>query len=97
MSHSERVLKGLVDNLFPVLGKRKISELKTRDLLAPIKVVEVSGQYEVASRFQQSTTAIIRFAVQNGLLDYNPAQDMAGAIAVAKGVHRPALDFERIP
>ncbi|MCQ8865124.1 tyrosine-type recombinase/integrase, partial [Escherichia coli] len=38
-SHSERVLKSLVDNLFPALGKRRISELKTRDLLVPIKVV----------------------------------------------------------
>lgn len=94
-SHSERVLKSLVDNLFSALGKRKISELKTRDLLAPIKVVEASGRYEVASRLQQRTTAILRFAVQNGLLEYNPAQDMAGAIAVAKRVHRPALDFER--
>lgn len=93
-SHSERVLKSLVDNLFSALGKRKISELKTRGLLAPIKVVEASGRYEVASRLQQRTTAILRFAVQNGLLDYNPAQDMAGAIAVAKRVHRPALDFE---
>ncbi|HFT4600831.1 TPA: tyrosine-type recombinase/integrase, partial [Klebsiella pneumoniae] len=91
------VLKSLVDNLFSALGKRKISELKTRDLLAPIKVVEASGRYEVASRLQQRTTAILRFAVQNGLLDYNPAQDMAGAIAVAKRVHRPALDFERLP
>lgn len=89
------MLKSLVDNLFSALGKRKISELKTRDLLAPIKVVEASGRYEVASRLQQRTTAILRFAVQNGLLEYNPAQDMAGAIAVAKRVHRPALDFER--
>ena len=86
-----------MDNLFSALGKRKISELKTKDLLAPIKVVEASGRYEVALRLQQRTTAILRFAVQNGLLDYNPAQDMAGAIAVAKRVHRPALDFERIP
>ncbi|ECC3253197.1 DUF4102 domain-containing protein, partial [Salmonella enterica subsp. enterica] len=97
VSHSERVFKSLVDNLFPALGQRKISELKTRDLLAPIKVVEASGRYEVASRLQQRTTAIMRFAVQNGLLDYNPAQDMAGAVAVAKRVHRPALNFERIP
>ncbi|HBW8635746.1 TPA: tyrosine-type recombinase/integrase [Klebsiella pneumoniae] len=97
VSHSERVFKSLVDYLFPALGQRKISELKTRDLLAPIKVVEASGRYEVASRLQQRTTAIMRFAVQNGLLDYNPAQDMAGAVAVAKRVHRPALNFERIP
>ncbi|HFJ8955777.1 TPA: tyrosine-type recombinase/integrase [Serratia liquefaciens] len=96
-SHSERVLKSLADNLFPSIGKSKISDLKTRDLLAPIKVVEVSKRYEVAARLQQRTTAIMRYAVQSGLIDYNPAQEMAGAIAVAKREHRPALDFERIP
>lgn len=96
-SHSERVLKSLADNLFPSIGKSKISDLKTRDLLAPIKVVEASKRYEVAARLQQRTTAIMRYAVQSGLIDYNPAQEMAGAIAVAKREHRPALDFERIP
>lgn len=96
-SHSERMLKSLADNLFPSIGKSKISDLKTRDLLAPIKVVEASKRYEVAARLQQRTTAIMRYAVQSGLIDYNPAQEMAGAIAVAKREHRPALDFERIP
>lgn len=94
-SHSERVLKSMEDGLFTAIGKRKISELNTRDLLAPIKAVEASGRLEVASRLQQRTTAVMRYAVQNGLIDYNPAQEMAGAIAVAKRVHRPALPFER--
>ena len=94
-SHSERVLKSMEDGLFTTIGKRKISELNTRDLLAPIKAVEASGRLEVASRLQQRTTAVMRYAVQNGLIDYNPAQEMAGAIAVAKRIHRPALPFER--
>lgn len=94
-SYSERVLKSMEDGLFTAIGKRKISELKTRDLLAPIKAVEASGRLEVASRLQQRTTAVMRYAVHNGLIDYNPAQEMAGAIAIAKRVHRPALPFER--
>lgn len=94
-SHSERVLKSLEDNLFSSIGKRKIVELKTKDLLVPIKVVEASGRLEVAARLQQRTTAIMRYAVQNGLIDYNPAQEMSGAIAVAKRTHRPALPFDR--
>lgn len=81
----------------PYIGKSKIADLKTRDLLAPIKAVEASKRYEVAARLQQRATAIMRYAVQSGLIDYNPAQEMAGAIAVAKREHRPALDFERIP
>jgi integrase len=96
-SHSGRVLKSLEDNLFDAIGKRNIAELKTRDLLIPIKAVEMSGRLEVAARLQQRTTAIMRFAVQSGLIDYNPAQEIAGAVATAKRQHRAALELNRIP
>ncbi len=94
-SHSERVLRSLEDNLFSSIGQRKIAELKTKDLLVPVKTVAASGRLELAARLQQRTTAIMRYAVQNGLIDYNPAQEMSGAIAVAKRTHRPALPFDR--
>lgn len=96
-SHSGRVLKSLEDNLFDAIGKRNITEVKTRDLLIPIKAVEMSGRLEVAARLQQRTTAIMRFAVQSGLIDYNPAQEIAGAVAAAKRQHRAALELNRIP
>lgn len=95
--HSRRVLKSLEDNLFSAIGKRNIAELKTRDLLAPIKAVEQSGRLEVASRLQQRTTAIMRYAVQSGLIDYNPAQEMAGAVASSNRQHRPALELKHTP
>ena len=96
-SHSARVLKSLEDNLFDAIGKRNIADLKTQDLLKPLKAVEMSGRLEVAARLQQRTTSIMRFAVQNGLIDYNPAQEIAGAIATAKRQHRAALELNRIP
>ncbi|QIE98386.1 integrase arm-type DNA-binding domain-containing protein [Pantoea stewartii] len=96
-SHSARVLKSLEDNLFAAIGNQNIAELKTRDLLIPIKAVEMSRRLEVAARLQQRTTAIMRFAVQSGLIDYNPAQEMAGAVASGNRQHRPALELKRIP
>ncbi len=53
-SHSARVLKSLEDNLFTTIGKRNIAELKTRDLLVPIKAVESSGHLEVAARYSSA-------------------------------------------
>lgn len=96
-SHSHRVLKSLEDNIFAAIGKCNIAELKTRDLLEPIKAVEMSGRLEVAACLQQRVTAIMRYAVQSGLIDYNPAQDMAGAVATGKRVHRAALELKRLP
>ena len=90
-----KILRTLETYLFPLIGNRHIAELKTRDLLVPIKAVENKGFNEVAMRLQQRTTAIMRYAVQQGILDYNPAQEMSGAITTGKRAHRPALPFER--
>ncbi|EAC1014335.1 DUF4102 domain-containing protein [Shigella boydii] len=95
--HANRVKKSLEDNIFPAIGSHNIAELGTRELLIPIKAVEKSGRLEVASRLQQRTTAIMRYAVQSGLIDYNPAQEMAGAVASSNRQHRPALELKRIP
>lgn len=46
-SHRTTVLNSLITHLFPVIGKRSITELKTRDLLLPLKNAEKSGHLEV--------------------------------------------------
>ncbi|QIE96710.1 tyrosine-type recombinase/integrase [Pantoea stewartii] len=96
-SHRTTVLNSLVSHVFPVIGKRNISELKTRDLLVPLKKAEASGHNELASRLQQRITAIMRYAVHNALIEQNPANDLAGAVVSTKSVHRPALSLERLP
>ncbi|MGA6472619.1 tyrosine-type recombinase/integrase [Escherichia coli] len=96
-SHRTTVLNSLITHVFPVIGKRNISELKTRDLLVPLKKAEETGHLELAARLQQRITAIMRYAVHNALIDQNPAYDLAGAVTTAKSNHRPALPLERLP
>lgn len=90
-----KILRTFETYIFPVIGNRHVAELKTRDLLVPIKAVEDKGFNEVAMRLKQRTTAIMRYAVQQGIIDYNPAQEMLGAVNTGKRQHRPALPFER--
>ncbi|MEK9495432.1 integrase arm-type DNA-binding domain-containing protein [Photorhabdus sp. P32] len=90
-THSERVLGDLRRNVFPAIGNKSIATLEVKDLLAPLKEIESSGRLELASRQQQRITAIMRYAVQNGLIARNPAQDLKGALAIRKSTHRPAL------
>lgn len=78
------MLKSLENNLFAELGERNITELKTRDLLAPIKAVEMSGRLEVAARLQQRTTAIMRYAVQSGLI-ITPLRRWLGQLLLETG------------
>lgn len=96
-SHRTTVLNSLISHLFPVIGKRNITELKTRDLLLPLKKAEAAGHLELAARLQQRITAIMRYAVHNALIDQNPAYDLTGAVTTAKSTHRPALPLEQLP
>jgi len=96
-SHRTTVLNSLVSHLFPIIGNRNITELKTRDLLIPLKRAEATGHLELASRLQQRITAIMRYAVHNALIEQNPAYDLAGAVISKKSIHRPALPLERLP
>ncbi|MGI8489921.1 tyrosine-type recombinase/integrase [Pectobacterium sp. S5] len=94
--HRTLILNSLTTHVFPIIGQKNITTLKTRDLLIPAKNAEKTGHLELASRLQQRITAIMRYAVHNDLIDVNPAYDLAGAIATAKSVHRPALPLEHI-
>lgn len=95
-SHSDRVIKSLETHVFPFIGLRDIVSLTTPDLLVPVRAAETKEIYEVASRLQQRIGAVMRFAVQSGLIKYNPAIDMAGAIATVESEHRPALELNNI-
>ncbi|EET8945994.1 integrase arm-type DNA-binding domain-containing protein, partial [Escherichia coli] len=95
-SHSDKVLKSLETHVFPFIGNRDITTLNTPDLLIPVRAAEAKQIYEIASRLQQRIS-VMRYAVQSGIIRYNPALDMAGALTTVKRQHRPALDLSRLP
>ncbi len=83
--------------LFPDIGNKDIGELDTGDLLVPIKKIEALGYLEIAIRVKQYTTAIMRYAVQQKMIRFNPAYDLEGAIQKPQTEHRPAVELEEIP
>lgn len=95
--HASTVWRRIESHLLPSLGERPIGTLKTRDLLAPLKVLEKAETLETAGRLRQYLTGIMRMAVQHGHIDSNPAIDLQGATATRKSVHRPALALDRLP
>ncbi|MGC0174689.1 tyrosine-type recombinase/integrase, partial [Klebsiella pneumoniae] len=52
-SHNERILKSLETHVFPFIGSRDITTLRTPDLLVPVKAAEAKEIYEIAARLQQ--------------------------------------------
>lgn len=96
-AHAATILRRMELYLFPLLGHRPIAALKLLDLLAPLKAAEQREALELASRLRQYIAGVMKYAVQNGYIESNPAGDLAGATATRKAQHRPALPLERLP
>lgn len=95
--HAVVIWRNIETHLLPILGDRPVSELKTRDLMVPLKSAERRGTLDIAGRLRQYITGIMRLAVQLGYIESNPAHDLKGATATGKVKHRPALALSRLP
>lgn len=91
----------MVDSLeadaFPKLGDLAIKEITPPMVLEVIRAVESRGALDVASRVQQRTSAVFRYAIQTGKTTYNPAADMQGVLKTHKVEHHSAMSRAELP
>lgn len=87
---------------FPVLGKKKLSEIKKADILAVLEPLW-STKTETASRVRGRLENIFSYAVADGLMDFNPAlwrgnldRDLPPASKVQPVKHQEAMPLEEL-
>ncbi|ENY9362127.1 tyrosine-type recombinase/integrase, partial [Salmonella enterica] len=95
--YATRILASMENHIFPAIGHLPVTTLKTQHLTALLRVIEDKGFLEVASRTRQQLCNIMRYAVQQGLTENNPAQHLEGVTAPPVKNHYPALPLERLP
>lgn len=95
--HAQDVLRSLENHVFPVLGQCSVVDIKTRDLLLLLRTVEAKGLTDITLRIQQRLNHILRYAVQMGYIEYNPAQELTGAVKLPAPNHHPALELTVLP
>jgi integrase len=90
-AHSDKTMWMLERNLFPWLGDRPISEIKSPELLATLRRIESRGAHDTAQRAKQVAGQVFRFAVATGRAERDPSQDLRGALTPAIKTHLAAL------
>lgn len=96
-SHAARVLTSLEADAFPSLGSLPVANLPAPILLATIRKIEERGVTETAGRVLQRVSAVLRYAVQTGRAESNPARDLTGVLRGVKVEHRAALPRAELP
>ncbi|NOU20749.1 MAG: integrase arm-type DNA-binding domain-containing protein [Methyloglobulus sp.] len=87
-NRSKRMLE---QGIFPKLGSKAITEIKPRDILTCLQLIEAKGFIETAHRTLQVTGQVFRYAVATSRAERDITQDLKGALPPAKGGHFAAI------
>lgn len=100
--HKEQWFTTVRAYAFPVLGKKKLSEIKKADILEVLEPLW-STKTETASRVRGRLENIFSYAVADGLMDFNPAlwrgnldRDLPPASKVQPVKHQEAMPLEEL-
>lgn len=82
------------NHIFLAIGHLPTTLLKTQHFTALLRIINDKGFLEVASRTRQQLCNIMRYAVQQGLTENNPALNLEGLTTPPVKNHYPALPLE---
>ncbi|CAG2136044.1 tyrosine-type recombinase/integrase [Cupriavidus numazuensis] len=82
-----KTLARLVNDVFPWLGKRPITEIDAPEILAVLKRIDGRGARFSAHRVRSEISRVFRYAIKEGKAKGDPAKDLIGAIPPATPTH----------
>lgn len=89
--HAHDVIHTLERDVFPRLGRTPIAEIRVKNVLDVLRPIERRPAPETARRVRQRMQQVFVFAAGMGLLENNPAQVAAGAMAPVIKRRQPAV------
>lgn len=95
--HAQTILNRLEKDVFPIIGKVPIKNLKHKDLLDMAKSIQERGANELAKRVIQMSRHIFQYAIITGRADRNLAEDLRGLIKAKPKKHFASLDIKDLP
>lgn len=74
-----------------VIARMPIAEITAPDLLAVLRRIETTGNYETARRVLQLAGRVFRYAVATARLQSDPSRDLRGALTAPQPKHYGAI------
>lgn len=94
---AKNVLHRLEKDVFPLIGKYPITDIKAPVMLDVLRQIEKRGALDMAKRQGQVCGQIFRFAIASGKAETDPVPSLRGALkATAKG-HHAAITPDELP
>lgn len=89
--YGTRWIERMEKDAFPWIGTLPLTAITAPLLLETLRRVEKRGAMETAHTLRQTIGQVMRYGVQTGRCERNPAADLAGALSPLKVRHMPAV------
>ncbi len=80
-----------ISRMGPIFARLPIAEIAAPDLLAVLRRIEATGNYETARRVLQLAGRVFRYAVATARLPSDPSRDLRGALTAPQPTHYGAI------
>ncbi len=97
LRYRDEIIDTFEKDIFPYIGHRPISEIKPLELLETLKKLEARGALEKMRKVRQRCGEVFKYAIITGRAEYNPAPDLASALASPTKQHFPFLTAQEFP
>ena len=87
----KRAMSSLEKTIFPWIGARSVSDIKTPDVLAVLRRIEDRGFGEAARKTRDVMSSVFYYAVQTGRTEYNPCDNLRGALKPVRVKNFPSI------
>ena len=91
------VEQSIRDYVLPDLARRKLSEIKRRELVAVVKAIADAGNVETAHRVGQRIRSIFDHAIDHGDIESHPAAGLARVLPSKTPRRMPAVKPAELP
>ena len=93
----KNVLDRLEKDVFPLIGKQPISNIKPPVLLDMLRLIEKRGAMEMARRQGQVCGQIFRYAIATGRTEIDPIPGLRGALKPKLESHHASITVAELP
>jgi integrase len=94
---ARNVLHRLEKDVFPVIGKYPITEIKAPVLLELLRKIENRGAVDMAKRQAEVCGQIFRYAIASGRAENDPVPSLRGALKATAQGHHAAITPDELP
>lgn len=91
------VLHRLEKDVFPLIGKHPIADIRAPVMLDVLRQIEKRGALDMAKRQGQVCSQIFRYAIACGKAEFDPMPNLRGALKPSAKGHHAAITPDELP